>query len=105
MRQSDLMTGRRSLPDRNRGSEKMAKNTMRYDLPTTQELEAELKRVNDKSTFRVTLRSTIYTLITVSAIAVLVAVLLLPVLRIYGTSMTPLLKERSEEHTSELQSR
>lgn len=71
----------------------MAKTSMRRDLPTTQELEAELKRVTDKSTFRVTLRSTIYTLITVSAIAVLVAVLLLPVLRIYGTSMAPLLKE------------
>jgi len=38
-------------------------------------------------------RNTIFTLITVSAVAVLVAVLLLPVLRIYGTSMTPTLEE------------
>ena len=39
------------------------------------------------------MRNTIFTLITVSAVAVLVAVLLLPVLRIYGTSMTPTLEE------------
>ena len=40
------------------------------------------------------LRSTIYTLVTVSALAVLVAVLLLPVLRIYGSSMNPTLYEK-----------
>ena len=33
-----------------------------------------------------TLRSTVYTLVTVAAVAVLVAVLLLPVLQIYGSS-------------------
>ena len=39
------------------------------------------------------MRSTIYTLITVSAVAVLVATLLMPVLRIYGMSMSPGLTE------------
>ena len=39
------------------------------------------------------LRSTIYTLVTVAAIAVLIAVLFLPVLRIYGSSMNPTLDE------------
>ena len=39
------------------------------------------------------LRSTIGILITVAAIAVLIAVLLLPVLQIYGTSMAPTLSE------------
>ena len=39
------------------------------------------------------LKSTVYTLITVAAIAVLVATLLLPVLRIYGNSMTPTLQD------------
>ena len=39
------------------------------------------------------LRSTIYTMITVAAIAILVAVLFLPVLRIYGSSMNPTLNE------------
>jgi signal peptidase I len=41
--------------------------------------------------FRKTLRSTISTLIVVAAIAVLVATLWLPVLQIYGNSMTPTL--------------
>ena len=38
------------------------------------------------------LKSTLYTLITVAAIAVLVATLWLPVLQIYGSSMTPTLQ-------------
>ena len=63
------------------------------DLPSTEQLEKELGRVQYKKVYAGTLRSTIYTLITVSAIAVLVAVLLLPVLRIYGTSMSPTLTE------------
>ena len=56
-------------------------------------LEAELKRVGHNSRFRKLLQSTIYTLIVVAAAAVLVAVLFLPVLRIYGSSMTPTLNE------------
>ena len=63
------------------------------ELPSTEVLEAELKRVNEKRNFHSTLRSTIYTLVTVAAVAVLVAVLLLPVLRIYGSSMNPTLTE------------
>lgn len=63
------------------------------DLPSTQQLEHELERVKYRSNFRTVMRSTIFTLITVSAVAVLVAVLLLPVLRIYGSSMNPTLKE------------
>jgi len=64
------------------------------DLPSTQQLETELKRVLYRRNYRGVLRSTIYTLITVSALAVLVAVLLLPVLRIYGSSMNPTLNEK-----------
>ena len=63
------------------------------DLPSTEQLEKEIGRVRYKKNYAGALRSTIYTLITVSAIAVLVAVLLLPVLRIYGTSMSPTLTE------------
>lgn len=55
--------------------------------------EKELGRLQYRRKFRQTLYSTIGMLITVSAAAVLVAVLLLPVLRIYGTSMTPTLVE------------
>lgn len=63
------------------------------DRPTTEQLEAELGRVKYKSRYKTVLRSTIYTLITVAAIAILVATLWLPVLQIYGTSMTPTLQD------------
>ena len=53
---------------------------------TVEELEAELERERYKRRFRSALRGTIYTLVTVAACAILVAVLLLPVLEIYGTS-------------------
>lgn len=59
-----------------------------YDIPA---MERELKRIRYKKNYRRTLRSTIGSLIVVAAIAVLVATLLLPVLQIYGTSMTPTL--------------
>lgn len=59
--------------------------------PTTEQLEGEVKRVRYKSRYRSVLRSTIYSLITVAAIAVLIATLWLPVLQVYGNSMTPTL--------------
>lgn len=62
-------------------------------VPTVGELQRELKRVRYKSRYRSVLRSTVYTLITVAAIAVLVATLWLPVLQIYGNSMTPTLQD------------
>lgn len=62
-------------------------------MPTTEQLEAELQHENYKNRYSRVLLSTIYTLVTVSAIAVLVATLLMPVLRIYGMSMTPSLAE------------
>lgn len=62
-------------------------------MPTTEQIEAELQHENYKNRYNRVLLSTIYTLITVSAIAVLVATLLMPVLRIYGMSMTPSLAE------------
>lgn len=62
-------------------------------LPTAAQLEKELNRVKYQSRYRTVLKSTIYTLITVAAIAVLVATLWLPVLQIYGSSMTPTLQD------------
>ena len=59
--------------------------------PPLAQLKAELKRERHRRTYGLTLRSTIYSLITVAAVAVLVATLFLPVLQIYGTSMTPTL--------------
>lgn len=59
------------------------------EMPTIDELEQELKQEKYRHRYYSVLRSTIYTLITVAAVAVLVATLLLPVLQIYGNSMTP----------------
>lgn len=62
-------------------------------MPTSEELERELKRVKYKERYGRTLRSTIYVLIIVAAAAVLVATLVMPVLQIYGTSMSPTLED------------
>lgn len=62
-------------------------------LPDIPQLEAELKREQYKRRYRTVLRSTIYTLVTVAAVAILVATLWLPVLQIYGSSMTPALSD------------
>lgn len=61
--------------------------------PTLEQLETELKRETYHRRYRRVLRSTIYTLITVAAVSVLVATLFLPVLQIYGSSMTPSLTD------------
>jgi signal peptidase I len=56
---------------------------------TTEEIERELNRIRYKERYGKTLLSTVYALITVAAITVLVATLLLPVLQVYGDSMAP----------------
>lgn len=61
-------------------------------VPTTQQLETEIKRVRYKKKYRSVMKSTVYMLITVAAVAILVATLWLPVLQIYGSSMTPTLQ-------------
>lgn len=63
------------------------------DMPKRTALEEELQRERYKSRYWQVLRNTVFTLVTVAAVAVLVATLLLPVLEIYGASMTPALKE------------
>lgn len=63
------------------------------DIPELEQIEAELRRVRHRSRYRAVLRSTIYTLIVAAAIAVLVATIWMPVLQIYGSSMTPTLHE------------
>lgn len=61
--------------------------------PTTSQVREELKREEYKSRYKKVLKSTVYTLIISAACAVLVATIFLPVLQIYGTSMTPTLNE------------
>lgn len=69
------------------------KNPAQPGLPTTAQLSAELKRERYRRNYVTVLRSTVYTLITVAAVAVLVATLWMPVLQIYGSSMDPTLEE------------
>ena len=62
-------------------------------LPTTQELEQELDRVRYRINFGFAFRHTVFLMLVVAAISVLIAVLLLPVLQIYGHSMNETLDE------------
>lgn len=62
-------------------------------IPGTDVLREELSRVNYRARFKRALRNTVFALVTVAAAAVLVATLFMPVLRIYGSSMTPTLHE------------
>lgn len=61
--------------------------------PTVAQLESELKREKYRRRYNRVFRSTIYFLVTVAAVAILVATLLLPVLRIYGSSMAPTMQD------------
>ena len=61
------------------------------DIPTAVQLENELKHLRYSESFRKSLKSTVSSLITLAAAAVLVSMLFLPVLRVTGTSMTPTL--------------
>lgn len=60
---------------------------------SVEELETELKREEKKRQYGRATRSTISVLIVVAAVAILVATLWMPVLRIHGTSMAPTLEE------------
>ena len=71
---------------------KSAKETS-VELPTTEQIEKERARLRHKSRYSRTLRSTIAILVVVAAVAVLVATLWMPVLRIYGSSMAPTLND------------
>ena len=61
--------------------------------PSLEQLEAELDREKYKRRYKRVLRSTGYSLVVVAAVAVLVATIWMPVLQIYGASMTPTLNE------------
>ncbi len=65
----------------------------KIDCPSTEQLKTEYDRVIYNKKFRRVMRSTVYILIVVAAVAVLVATLFMPVLQIYGSSMTPTLDE------------
>ena len=64
-----------------------------HKLPSSEEVEQELNREQYRRRYRRTLKSTVFALVTAAAAAVLVAALWLPVLEIFGSSMTPTLQE------------
>ena len=71
----------------------MKKHTTAADLPTTEQIARERSRLRYKRRYGRTLRSTAAILLVVAALAVLVATLWMPVLRIYGSSMAPTLSD------------
>ena len=63
------------------------------EVPDVALLRAELKRETYRHHYAAVLKSTVCTLVVVAAFAILVATLWMPVLQIYGSSMTPTLHE------------
>lgn len=68
------------------------KESVRSDVLTSELVNAELKRERNKIRFKRLLKSTIYGLVIVAAVAALIATLVLPVIQISGDSMDPTLK-------------
>lgn len=69
------------------------KSKMILEVADKELLEKELARVRYRGQYRSVLRSTVFSLVVVAAIAILIATTFMPVLRIYGRSMTPTLDE------------
>lgn len=71
----------------------MTDSTIPEKQLSIEQLENELQRERHKKRYGRVMRSTVYALVVVAAFAILTAVLWMPVLRIYGSSMTPTLQE------------
>lgn len=72
---------------------KKMRKKMISPIPTVAQLEQEAERERYRRRYRRVLRSTMFGLITVAAAAVLAAVLWIPVLRTYGSSMAPTIED------------
>ena len=70
----------------------MRKTNPSMDVPEIEEAEKEQKRLRRRAAYRQTFRGTVAVLIVVAAVSVLVATLWMPVLQIYGSSMSPTLE-------------
>ncbi len=75
------------------GAQGAAVHEEAISLPSAEMLESELKRCEHKHRYNKTLLSTVAVLIVVAAVAILISMLWMPVLHIYGSSMSPTLKE------------
>ena len=67
----------------------MARKPKGEYLPGLKEIETEMSQTRSKGKYRQALKGTAGTVVVVAAIAVLIATLVLPVIRITGTSMQP----------------
>lgn len=65
----------------------------KIDIPTIEQVSAERRRTRYKARYMKVLRSTLGVLIVVAALSVLVVTLLMPVLQISGSSMSPTLHD------------
>lgn len=69
------------------------KNTKTVEIPSLEVIEAERRRYKYKRKYNRTFTSTVSVLIVTAAIAILISMLWVPVLRIYGQSMSPTLED------------
>ena len=69
------------------------KEVQQLEMTSVELLQGELKRTQYNRRYRQTLRTTVFSLLLVAAVAVIIAVLLLPILQISGGSMENTLME------------
>lgn len=62
------------------------------EIPSAEAIEKERARLQYNKRYRSTLRSTVYVLLVVAAVAVLAATIFMPVLQVSGSSMEPTLE-------------
>ena len=91
--QSKFVAAEKPKKEKRQRKKKVNPLALPENLPSTEQLETELSRERNQKANSRLVRNTIFALITVAATAVLVATLFLPILQIYGTSMTPTLSE------------
>lgn len=75
-----------------RNKDSFSKKLSHNFIPTTEQLAGEIKRRKKNKDFRRIVVSTLSSLAVVAAVAVLLSVLFLPVLKVTGTSMRPTLE-------------
>ncbi len=63
------------------------------NLPSSEQLKEELKRVKHRARYKKALRGTIWTLVVVAAASIILSTFLFTVLKTQGTSMEPVLSE------------
>lgn len=69
------------------------KSISSMSFPTSEQIEKEISREKYNIKYKNVLKSTLYSLVVVAAVAVLIATLALPVLQIKGSSMEPTLND------------